>query len=299
MIKASLDLGSNTSLLLIASFFNDNLNASPEILEDVLHFTRLAEGLKHREEISDQALKRQEDFFKQARSLIQSHQVSQIKCVATATARLAKNSKKLISLGEKYGFSVEILSAKEEANITRKGALFQLSVDPLKALVLDIGGASTEISWKDNDFFSWPIGSVNLTEKFIHRDPPLKEEMDQLFEEIASHVSLPFSSLFSEAKIMVATAGTPTTIACLEKQTNDCSQVHGDDLSLSRIEFWWDRLSHLSKDERLLLPGMPSHRADVILAGLGLLKYVMNEYQCERCIVSTTGLRYGLLFWGA
>ncbi|MDE0518793.1 MAG: hypothetical protein OXH36_04475 [Bdellovibrionales bacterium] len=346
---ATIDIGSNTSLLLIARLSKET-PSQVEILEDQLFFTRLAqskfsidrsnrdrktgrvcresgnpplaegllaEGIK----ISEEALQRQKNFFKKARELIHQYPVKKIKCVATAAARQAQNAHKLLSLGEEYGFSIDIISAEEEALISRKGALFRLSIDPISAVVLDIGGASTEIS-TDHQCFSLPIGSVNLTEEFIHNDPPTKEEIRRLTEKIQTELkTIPFSC--SKKSVLVAVAGTPTTLASLENKTDNLCpsgitspppsrlfpledgflspefsntiSIHGKTLSVHQVQHWWEYLFQIPFEKRKNLKGMPFYRADVMPAGLSILKQVMNQFQWKECTVSVTGLRYGLL----
>ena len=287
-----MDIGSNTSLLLIARL-STKPGATPDILEDQIFFTRLAEGLSKDGEIGINSLERQCTFFKKARKIIDQYSVKKVKCVATAAARKAKNAYKLLSDAEKYGFSIDIISAKEEAKISRTGALFGLSVSPSSSVVLDIGGASSEIS-TSSEFFSLPIGSVSLTEKFIHKDPPEEKEISLLMDTIQKEMNLiPFS--FSKDSTLIATAGTPTTLAALKNRTNKLNNLHGEKLNVEQVCLWWEYLFNLSFEKRKNLKGMPVYRADVMPAGLSILKQLMCQFQWNECIVSITGLRYGLL----
>ena len=288
------DIGSNTSLLLIARLLE---NKEPEILEDRLFYTRLAEGFAQTESqkkyISKIALKRQERFFETAQKFVQQYSVQQIKCVATSASRQACNQEQLIALGQSYGFFIDIISPEKEALLSRKGALFKLLVNPQKAVVLDIGGASTEIS-SANNIFSLPIGSINLTERFFRNNPPTQPEINKLEKHIEQEIQrIPFS--FSKKDILVATAGTPTTLASLENQSPHCQNWHGSTLSLGQVDKWYKTLLRLSFEERKNLKGMPIYRADVMPAGLSLLKQIMQVFYFQQCVVSVTGLRYGLL----
>ena len=292
MIVAAIDIGSNTSLLLIARL-SDRPGQTPDILEDQLFFTRLAEGFSKEKKIQNSALERQEAFFKKAQRILERYSVKRVKCVATAAAREAQNSHQLIAIGKQYGFSIDIISDEEEARISRKGALFQLPVSDKSVVVLDIGGASTEIS-KAQQFFSLPIGSVNLTERFLHSDPPKKEEIFSLIKKIKSEIKLiPFP--LSKELTLVATAGTPTTLAALKNKKEKLDELHGEKLSVEQVHLWWEYLFNLSVEKRKNLKGMPFYRADVMPAGLSILKQVMHQFQWNECIVSITGLRYGLL----
>ena len=284
-------------MLLIARFSGDYLKKLPEILVDQIFFTRLAEGILQKREIKKSALKRQEMFFQKAQHLINRHSVNKVRCVATASARLAQNSDELVVLAKKYGFFIDIISAEMEAQISRYGALFDLSVESTKqTVVLDIGGASTEIS-TETRFFSLNMGSVSLTERVLHQDPPSQTELKNLKELVLAEINTLPKRVFHKNSILVATAGIPTTLMALEKKQAEIKQIHGDILSRYQIQQWYENLIHLNIRERKSLPTMPVYRADVIIAGVSVLKEIMDYFQWEKCVVSTTGLRYGLLYY--
>ena len=292
MIVAAIDIGSNTSLLLIARL-SAKSGTIKDILEDQVFFTRLAEGLHDKGEIRKDSLKRQCTFFEKARKIINQYSVKKVKCVATAAARKAKNAQNLLYYGKKYGFSIDIISEKKEAQTSRKGALFKLPVNPDSSVVLDIGGASSEISTAQ-EFFSLPIGSVNLTEAFIHKNPPEKKEISLLINKIQKEINLiPFC--FTKNSTLVATAGTPTTLAALKNKTDKLDDLHGQKINLEQVCVWQKYLFTLPNEKRKNLKGMPFYRADVMPAGLSILKQLMYHFQWNECTVSITGLRYGLL----
>lgn len=293
---ATIDIGSNTSLLLIARFPDCHLQGQPDVLVDQIFFTRLAEGLSQKRKIKNSALKRQEVFFQKAQDLIHHYSVDTVKCVATASARLAQNADELMELAKRYGFFIDIISAEKEAQISRQGALFGLSsIVSKQTVVLDIGGASTEIS-TETQFFSLNMGSVSLTEKLLHQDPPSQIELERLKQYVLKEIkSLP-EEVFHENFVLVATAGIPTTLMALEKKQNEVAKIHGNILDIHQIQQWFENLSRLNVVKRKHLPAMPVYRADVIIAGISVLKETMRYFKWKKCVVSTTGLRYGLLY---
>ena len=278
---------------MIARF--SNKTARPEILEDQIFFTRLAEGVLQTKKIQLSGLERQRVFFKKAKKLIHTYSVSKVKCTATAFARTAENTDELLALANDYGFSVDIISAEEEAKIGRKGALFDLLVDPKQTVVLDIGGASTEIS-AFKEFFSLSIGSVNLTEQFLLKDPPSEQELQNLKNHIQQQISRLPVSIFHKNSILVASAGTPTTLMALEQEQKQIELLHGGILNIHQIQQWYSRLISMSIKERKKLKAMPAFRADVIISGISVLVEIMNHFHWTKCMVSTTGLRYGLIY---
>ena len=93
----------------------------------------------------------------------------------------------------------------------------------------------------------------------------------------------------------MATAGTPATLAHLQNNQAEWDHLHGTKLSFKQVENWQKKLAQLSFEKRKQLKGMPIYRADVLPAGLSLLKKIMQKFHWDQCVVSITGLRYGLL----
>ncbi len=297
MKTAVMDIGSNTSLLLIARVFQNSKD--PKILKDEIFYTRLSEGFfTPREQtspplITNRALKRQNLFFEKARKFVDQYLVEKTKCVATSACRRAGNAQEVVEMGKRYGFSIDIISGEEEARLSQKGILFGLKAPSASSLAtLDIGGASTELSAKGFNI-SLPIGSVSLTEEFIHQDPPSQKEVLLLTKKIKSVLN---GISVSKQFVLTAGAGTSVTLAGLERATDDPKALHGMRLSYRRVLYWRDYLFHLPLEKRKTLKGMPFYRADVLPAGLSILKQIMEHFNKTECIVSTAGLRHGLLY---
>ena len=293
---AVMDIGSNTSLLLIARVFSNG--GAPKVLKDEVFYTRLAEGFSIQKKspplITASALKRQTLFFEKSRRLLDKYSVEQIKCVATSACRRAGNAHQVVETGKQYGFSIKIISGKEEARLSRKGILFGLKTKHSSSLVtLDIGGASTELSAPGGLDLSLPIGSVSLTEEFLHQDPPSQKQILLLTKKIKSLLK---DICFVNNFVLIAGAGTPLTLACLERSTDNIEDLHGMRLSYKQVLYWWEYLLRLSLEKRKNLKGMPFYRADVLPAGLSILKQIMEHFNKKECTVSVTGLRQGLLY---
>ena len=299
-----------------------------DIREDRIYWTRLSEGYGSSDlpVITSGALSRQELCFKEAQAFIKQYGVDRVQCVATEAVRKAQNRTSFLKLGEKYGFKVRVLSGQEEARWTAYGALWGLRDLTPPPVVLDIGGASTEwgrwippggpgrraetspqvapgLSEGTTMFKSWPFGSVVLTERYISCfSPPPRGVFEKLSRCIQNTLknckdSRGMKSFFRTPPPcpLVATAGTATTLACLQYRTEDPYRVHGQILSFRQVQLWRRRLFALSEGERKALTGMPPQRANLILAGVSVLENVMCFFGWRECVISVTGLRFGLL----
>ena len=287
---AGIDIGSNTSLLLIVEKTEEGF----EVLLDKIYFTRLAENMEHTLEFSESALSRLEQALASIRENLNQQRVNQLAIVATSAARQAENKKRLFELGKKYNLSpIKIISPQREAELTFIGSFFGLGHNPSHPLVVDIGGGSTELV---NSKKSWSldIGSVSLTERFLSPEALSPTDRLPLTRCIQSHLKNLESFLNEDYDRLVFTAGTPTTLAFLEKQTSDFNQVHGLLLQTDQVHFWLEKLAGMSVEERKKVPYLPEHRADVIVAGLSLLHEILKLARKKEFIVSAAGVRYGL-----
>lgn len=291
MRAAGIDIGSNTSLLLIVEKTKEGF----EVLADEIYFTRLAENMERAGELSPAALSRLDAAFSSMRRLLDKWGAEELSAVATSAARQAKNKDRLLELGQKYHLSpLKIISPEREAELTFIGSFFGLGHNPARPLVVDIGGGSAELvsskkSWSLN------MGSVSLTERFLSHKALQPPELDLLSRHIRSQLSQLKSFLKEDYDTLIFTAGTPTTLAFMEGQSSDFNRAHGLLMKEGQARFWLNKLSGLTVEERKKIPHLPEHRADVIVAGLSLLLEILKLAGKKEFIVSSTGVRYGLV----
>jgi exopolyphosphatase/guanosine-5'-triphosphate,3'-diphosphate pyrophosphatase len=178
-----------------------------------------------------------------------------------------------------------------------------LSCGTREVLVIDIGGGSTEFI-RGNDFgvtlaISIDIGSVRLTERFLHSDPVRQDEVDAMMVAIDGEIAqLPARGIYPDASLLlVGIAGTFTTLAAVEKRLArySHSDVHGSPLTLAEVRRQVRLLQEKTVAERKQIIGMDPKRADVIFAGACLIEHLMGYFCADHVIVSDQGVRYGLL----
>jgi exopolyphosphatase / guanosine-5'-triphosphate,3'-diphosphate pyrophosphatase len=263
---ASIDLGTNTTRLLVADIDKGRVD---EIHRES-HITRLGEGVDARHRLLPVPIARVRNVLSDYRRTLESLGAERTLAVATSAVRDADNGEAFLGEVEwSYGFATRLLSGEEEAELTRNG------VDPPSgALVLDIGGGSTEIIL-DEFHASLPMGSVRFTERY-------GDEMQTLVREAT--VLLP--DLSPEAAIGVA--GTVTQLAAL-----DTEAIDGYRLSRARAREQLRRLAAMSVEERRAVPRMEPDRAPVIVAGAAILVAALDRYGLDEIGVSVRDLLDG------
>ncbi|MBC6414806.1 MAG: hypothetical protein GDA46_00200 [Bdellovibrionales bacterium] len=291
MRLAGVDIGSNTSLLLIV----EKTETGFEVLADEIYFTRLAENMEYSSKVSDSALARLEKAFQDIQKKLKSWDIKEYSIVATSAVRQAENKKNILDLANQYFLSpLQIISSQREAELTFIGSFFGLGQTCFNPLVIDIGGGSTEFV-DSKKKYSLNIGTVSLTERFLSLKAISLSERKNLNEFILKKLQHLESFLKESHDKIIFTAGTPTTLALMETKTTDMNKIHGLILQREQVDFWLSKLSQLSVEERKKIPYLPEHRTDVIVAGLSLLNQILHLSEKTSFLVSVTGVRYGLI----
>lgn len=289
----AIDIGTNTILMLIAEKSPDGAILP---IADENSIARLGEGVDKTGKINENAIKRASSILKQYKKLTDKYSVSSIRIAGTSALRDAKNAKdvreKLENIIET---KIDIIPGIREAELSFLGVVRDAS----PSVVIDIGGGSTEIiSGKDkelSDRNSLNIGAVRITERIFGNHPPSKTEISKAIDIIDSELSENISEIY-EGKYY-AVAGTPTTIAAIvmELKEYDDDKVNGFILTTENTEKVFDHFLELSVDDISNKFNIHPKRADVITAGTLILIRIMKFFSVKNLIVSSHGLRYGII----
>ena len=300
MTIASIDLGTNTILLLIAKL--DFKSKKIHVIFEDQKIPRIGEGLKPGSPISKNKEKRLLDILEFYKNLANHYQCEHILVTAANAFRIASNSDYLVKkISKMFNLKVNIISGEEEAELTFLGCTSEIQLDTNVA-VIDIGGGSTEIVLGKNRKIiaskSLPLGVVSLTENYFSNDPPNEEEILVIRSTINKELQNLIGKKLKFDKI-IAVAGTPTTLACIKKGTISYNEalIEGDLLTQSDLENFINQLAVMNSVEiKNKFKSVVDGREDVLLAGTMLLFEVMNFFKATEVVVSTKGVRYGAIY---
>ncbi|MFZ0343181.1 MAG: hypothetical protein WAL31_12715 [Gaiellaceae bacterium] len=184
-----IDVGSNTTRLLVASAGRDGLDP----LETRKLRLSLGEEIEHLGAVSAVHVAAAAKAVRDMAATARRRRVASLDVFLTAPGRQAGNSAELVAaLSRAAGVRARVLTKEEEGTLAYRGAVLTAGVSlPSRIAVCDIGGASTEIAVGspgcDPDWVeSVDLGSVRLTaraadmhaeadEAFAHLDPPAVE----------------------------------------------------------------------------------------------------------------------------
>lgn len=298
---AVIDLGTN-SIRLLAVRLVEGDPTPVELARDMV-ITRIGQGVDATGRLAPEALRRTvavlRRFCRRARAL----EVERIHLAATSAVRDAANREDLAAaVLRETGEPMEILSGEDEARVSFLGATRGLAGTGAEPpfLVVDIGGGSTEFvlgADRPAAAISTQMGTVRLTERFVHDDPPppgdleaAGGEIDRILGEVERAVPV------GEARTLVAVAGTATTVQAiaLGLPEYDPAALHRTTLPLADAERVASLLADMTTAERRAIPPMAPGREDVIPVGASLLVRLMRRWRFAEALVSETDILDGL-----
>ena len=295
MVKvASIDLGSNSTRLLIADITNGTLTT----IYKEHQVTRMADKLSESKIISKESTKRVLKVLAGYFKVIKRNNVENIQIVGTAALRDANNSQDITQLIEKkFGIEVDIVSGEEEGVLTSVGVLNTLGgLDNF--LIVDIGGRSTEFIY-DSDMRivskSINIGVVSLSELFFNNLPPSEEKVLSAVEYIKNNL---FQSNIFNGRILIGVAGTFTSLASifLEQTQFNEQEIHLTELKNMDVFDIYEELLHLNEPQIITkYKGLDPKRAKTIQAGILLAKEIISKYNVNSIKVSNSDILEGLI----
>lgn len=300
---ASIDIGTNTVRLLIGELSQGKVK---KLLVE-RRITRLGEGFKQNSGAMIQgAIDRTIQALSEFSNILKSQNVEHTRAVATSVVRESNNGDEFKERVEsETGIDIEIISGDLEAELTVKGVLGSVHIPTSECVIFDIGGGSTEyILVSDNhikSLKSLPIGVVHLTENYLTNDINSEPELASIthyIDNILDKELRDFKIKDTEDLSLIGTAGTPTTLAAIEKKLvpYDPEKVNGLVLNKSWIEKTLKMLSGMTVNQRLNVPGLEKGREDLIIAGTLATLSTLKRFSSESLIVSDGGLLEGVLY---
>ncbi len=316
-VYAALDLGTNNCRLLIARPTVRGFR----VIDSYSKVVRLGVGLASSQKLSQESMDRAVEAILICSKKMQAKSVKRWRCVATQACRLADNGEAFLKrVKSETGIALEVISPRVEARLSVMGCLNLVDVSKDVALVVDIGGGSTELSWVDvrrlrdnrmelkvhrppiSAWASLPVGVVTLSEQVDKILEPavryeiMKDKVRQAVEE--SGCESRFVNVFKQGQgHMIGTSGTLTSLAGIYQKLPYYQRVHIDGSIMPTQEAVdiAKRLALLSVTERAKEPCIGEDRAHLLVAGCAITDVLCELWPCEYIRVADRGLREGIL----
>ena len=273
---ASIDCGTNAIRLLVLEQVD---GAVVEVAREMT-IVRLGEGIDRTGVFSQAALERTFSAVEGYAHLMAAHGVSAARFVATSASRDASNREVFVDGVRERMRSIamldvapEVIPGDEEAALSFRGATDGLPGLQRPALVVDIGGGSTEFvlgSDGPDAVRSVDIGCVRMTERHLHDDPPTRAQIEATVADVDAAIDRAAEVVpLDRARSLVGVAGTVTTIAAIahDLPEYDAARIHGLVVESAEVEAISTRLLGMTRAERAAIPVMHPGRVDVIGGG--------------------------------
>lgn len=294
MNVAAIDIGTNSVRLLI-------IDSNARELVRLMEITRLGQGVDETGALAEEAMSRTVSVLEVYGDSLREHGVTKARVTATSAARDAKNRGDFFArVKAATGHEPELLPGVEEARLSFLGATRSLSESQKPPFVVfDIGGGSTEFargSKHPGAHLSIDMGSVRITERFLHSDPPSAEQLASARAFIHQELVRVRAVLQPDgSETWVGVAGTVTSFAArvVGNQHYDADLTHGVRLSAEFVRDFSNELCAATTEQRKLLL-IEKKRAAVIHGGALILQAVMDEFALPFVVSSERDILDGL-----
>jgi exopolyphosphatase/guanosine-5'-triphosphate,3'-diphosphate pyrophosphatase len=307
-IYAALDLGTNNCRLLVARGARQGFR----VIDAFSRIVRLGEGLAATGALSEPAMTRTIEALKICAGKVMQRRVTRARYVATEACRRASNCAAFLErVRAETGIPIEIITAAEEARLVVSGCAPLLDPTVPRAIVIDIGGGSTEAAWLSLPRHgapqilaatSVPHGVVTMTDRYGGREVD-GTTYGAMVAEMKTAL-MPFderhgiaAAVASGGVQMLGSSGTVTTLGGVHLllPRYNRAQVDGLMMNFADIARLSRMLQQMSYDERMANPCIGTDRADLVVSGCAILEAVCQVWPVGRLRVADRGIREGVL----
>ena len=293
-----IDLGFNSLKLVIYGVRDDR---SFYVIEQKSVSAMLGEGMEQRAYLQLEPMHRTIEGLEMFREIIESESIKHVLPIATSAVREAKNREEFLKqITNETGFNFRVLTEKEEAFYSYAGA-FRSVFEP-NVLFFDLGGGSLEIvhtiNFSIRKSLSLPLGALRLTQLFSNKRGIFPRKN---FSKMKKHIAglLPDSDeLGLRGKTaLIGVGGTVRALANIDQEIKDypLDKIHRYILTKESLDFIQTKLVESKVNDISKLDFIGKERAKTVTAGSTVVQLVMDRLDFEELIVSTQGLRDGIL----
>jgi exopolyphosphatase / guanosine-5'-triphosphate,3'-diphosphate pyrophosphatase len=260
---------------------------------------RLGLGTGANGNLSAEAIGRGIATVKRFAAIVRALGVPKTLAIATSAVRDAPNGAAFVrEVARASGVLLRVISGTEEARYAYLGVA---SAWPLgDAIVFDLGGGSMQLAEVRagalRNSVSLPLGVLRLSQRFLEHDPPKRRETEALREYARDALASTVRAFGGRSDRVFGVGGTVRSLAraAIELREYPVRRVHGYPLYDHDLEALRELLGEMPSEKRRAVPGIGADRADVVLAGVGVIEELLGTVRAERVVVSGTGIREGL-----
>lgn len=287
---AVIDIGSNSVRLVVFS----GCKRVPDTIFNEKLMVGLGAEIGATGKMGDDAIEVGISTLKRFNALCDQMNVSDIRVVATAAVRDAKNGTAFVERVKKEcGLTIRVIDGDEEARLAAHGVL---SGEPKATGVTgDLGGGSLELArmkeGKVLETISLPIGPLRLMSRFGTKRSDLRKYLRKTFEAISWLRDEDGHNLY-----LVGGAWRNIAQLMMREKAHPLPILHGFYSSRSEFAAYCRRLSKLQPQDIPFGRGLTARRREVLPTAATILIELMKAMKAQKVVASSYGLREGLIF---
>jgi exopolyphosphatase/guanosine-5'-triphosphate,3'-diphosphate pyrophosphatase len=295
---AAIDLGSNSIHMIVVQVRAD---LSFDVIDREKDMVRLGAGGLGGGRLTEEAMGAALEALSRYRRLAHSHQVDEILAAATSATREAENGGEFLErVAREIGLRVNVISALEEARLIHLAAAHGTDVGRRRAVVIDIGGGSVEITLgtaaRPMLARSFKAGVIRLAERFVKSDPISRAHERKLVRYVSRETTAYLREIAARGfDRVIGTSGTILSLGALAAGPDAPRDLRNVRVSAKAIHRVRERLTAATLQERVKLPGLEPRRADIAVPGSILLDTLLDRLGARELTLSDFALREGLI----
>lgn len=287
---AAIDLGSNALRAIIVRKDGNQI----EVVKSFREPLRLGEDVFTTGSISEEKMNSTEEAFIKLFHSFTEYNVTQVSARATSAMRDSQNREELIErVRSTTGIEIETIKGPEEAQLIYQAVAGQIKLGKKPAILMDIGGGSTEIIVvKDGKILgveSFQVGTVRLIQ---YKNPlELENKINFNIQKMMTFIHHHLGN--KKVSILVGTGGNLRRIGKIRKKIlgKSTSQLAFFD----EIKHMEEAIRSMSYVDRIRQLELDQNRADVILPAIMLTFKLMNALEMEEIYLPKVGLKEGII----
>lgn len=299
---AVVDIGTNSIRLGVVQ---PEPGGAYSLLTQQKEVVRLGEGEFARNRLTPAAMERGLLVLGKFAEVARGYGADEITVLATSALREAENQREFVSRAlAEAGVEVHVISGAEEARLIYLGVASGIEVGEGRALVMDIGGGSTELALGDQSgpdlLESLKLGAIRLAGIFTEGETgPIQPQLYRRMQEYVRGVAVHSVQRVRERgfSVMYGSSGTILNLAevAVRARGEAPDITRSVYVRLEELEAQAQRLRAMPLDQRRRVAGLNPERADIIVAGAAVLTTIMGEVGAPGIHTSDRALREGMV----
>jgi exopolyphosphatase/guanosine-5'-triphosphate,3'-diphosphate pyrophosphatase len=298
---AAIDIGTNSVHMIVVRVRPD---LSFEMIDREKAMVRLGAGGLDGRALTPEAMSAALQALSKFKRIADSHQVDEILAAATSATREARNGGEFLArLEHETGIRPRVISGAEEARLIHQAAVYGVDVGGGRAVVIDIGGGSVEITLGTATSLqlarSFKIGTIRLTERLVKGDPLSERDERKIVKHVLGEIDRHCEQILAAGfDRVIGTSGTILSIgavAATAARGAAPTELRNLHVAVKQIRKVRKQVTELDLERRLGIPGLDPRRADLVVAGAVLLDTILRRLGAEELTLCDLALREGLV----